>query len=126
VDREIINYDAFFQEIQIAFEGLATVFDQAISNQKIYVALLDGSGVETTPTRAEVCIKYKPMRADVMQLTTSPQTMVKQFTKWDAYVTTTRRPVAPTYVGLNVFDSTLGKPIWWNGTVWKDATGATV
>lgn len=25
-----------------------------------------------------------------------------------------------------VFDSTLGKPVWWNGTNWVDATGATV
>jgi hypothetical protein len=25
-----------------------------------------------------------------------------------------------------VWDSTLGKPIWWNGTVWKDAAGTTV
>lgn len=24
------------------------------------------------------------------------------------------------------FDTTLGKPIWWSGSVWKDATGATV
>ena len=24
------------------------------------------------------------------------------------------------------FDTTLGKPIWWNGSAWKDATGTTV
>ncbi len=29
-------------------------------------------------------------------------------------------------VGGTVFDTTLGKPIWSNGTVWKDAAGATV
>jgi hypothetical protein len=29
-------------------------------------------------------------------------------------------------VGAMMFDTTLGKPIWSNGTVWKDATGATV
>lgn len=28
--------------------------------------------------------------------------------------------------GTYYFDTTLGKPIWWNGTVWIDATGATV
>jgi len=34
----------------------------------------------------------------------------------------------PTVVGLGTmyFDTTLNKPIWWNGTVWIDATGATV
>lgn len=35
------------------------------------------------------------------------------------------RPTVTT-VGFMCFDTTLGKPIWWNGTVWKDATGATV
>lgn len=29
-------------------------------------------------------------------------------------------------VGHIVFDTTLGIPIWWDGSVWKDATGATV
>ena len=28
--------------------------------------------------------------------------------------------------GYLYFDETLGKPIWWNGTVWVDATGQTV
>ena len=28
--------------------------------------------------------------------------------------------------GTYYFDTTLGKPIWWNGTAWVDATGATV
>lgn len=39
--------------------------------------------------------------------------------------TTAGRPTVTT-VGYMVFDSTLGKPIWWNGSVWKDATGTTV
>ena len=29
-------------------------------------------------------------------------------------------------IGYLYFDTTLGKPIWWNGTAWVDATGATV
>lgn len=40
-------------------------------------------------------------------------------------VTTAGRPSAPTG-GQMFFDSTLGKPVWWNGSNWKDATGATV
>lgn len=39
--------------------------------------------------------------------------------------TTGSRPTA-TATGQSHFDTTLQKPIWWNGTVWKDATGATV
>lgn len=28
--------------------------------------------------------------------------------------------------GMMIFDNTLNKPLWWNGTAWVDATGATV
>jgi hypothetical protein len=38
---------------------------------------------------------------------------------------TSTRPSSP-ILYCNFFDMTLGKPIWWNGTAWKDATGATV
>ncbi len=33
---------------------------------------------------------------------------------------------SPTYVGTSAFDTTNGKPVYWNGTAWVDATGATV
>lgn len=29
-------------------------------------------------------------------------------------------------IGTMFFDTTLGKPIWWNGTNWVDATGSQV
>ena len=37
----------------------------------------------------------------------------------------TSRPASPA-VGCQFFDPTIGKPIWWNGTAWVDATGAAV
>jgi hypothetical protein len=40
--------------------------------------------------------------------------------------TTAARPTGTLRAGAQWFDSTLGKPIWWNGTGWVDATGATV
>ena len=39
---------------------------------------------------------------------------------------TTNRPITWLYLGYYYFDTTLSKPVWWNGTVWKDATGLTV
>lgn len=39
--------------------------------------------------------------------------------------TTGARPGAPVLYQV-YFDTTLGKPIWWAGAAWKDATGATV
>jgi len=38
---------------------------------------------------------------------------------------TAARPSSPTLY-MPYFDTTLGKPIWWTGASWKDATGATV
>jgi len=40
--------------------------------------------------------------------------------------TKTQRPVENLLVGQQFFDTTLGIPIWWNGTVWKNASGTTV
>jgi len=42
-------------------------------------------------------------------------------------VTTASRPVATSVpAGSHIFDTTLSKPIWSNGAVWVDSTGATV
>lgn len=40
-------------------------------------------------------------------------------------VTTANRPTG-IGAGASVFDTTLGKPVWYNGTAWVDATGTTV
>ena len=40
--------------------------------------------------------------------------------------TTRKRPTENIPIGLMYFDTTLSKPIWWTGTNWVDATGATV
>jgi hypothetical protein len=44
--------------------------------------------------------------------------------------TTAQRPVStvqiPLAIGQFYFDTTLGYPIWYNGTVWKNASGTTV
>jgi len=40
--------------------------------------------------------------------------------------TTAQRPTKGLYAGRPYFDSTLGKPIFYSGTGWVDATGAGV
>lgn len=37
--------------------------------------------------------------------------------------TTVNRPTKFLFLGRPYFDSTLGFPVWWNGTIWVDATG---
>lgn len=44
-----------------------------------------------------------------------------------AAYTTAGRPSASTLgIGSNIFDSTLNKPIWSDGTNWRDAAGVVV
>ena len=44
--------------------------------------------------------------------------------------TTANRPVnttqVPLLIGQYYYDTTLDRPIWWNGSVWKKADGTTV
>lgn len=42
------------------------------------------------------------------------------------YGTTANRPTLNLQIGQFYFDTTLNYPIWWNGTVWKNASGTTV
>lgn len=39
---------------------------------------------------------------------------------------TSRRPPSPVVSNEPFFDTTLGKPIWWNGSAWVDASGVVV
>jgi hypothetical protein len=44
-----------------------------------------------------------------------------------AHYASVSRPALPTtIIGAQIWDSTLGKPLWWNGFSWKDATGTVV
>jgi hypothetical protein len=40
--------------------------------------------------------------------------------------TTANRPTLLLQIGQMYYDTTLGIPIWYNGTVWKNASGTTV
>lgn len=40
--------------------------------------------------------------------------------------TTANRPSTFRFTGMSYLDTTLNKPIWWNGSAWIDATGTTV
>lgn len=42
------------------------------------------------------------------------------------YGATADRPAQSLQIGQFYYDTTLGIPIWYNGTVWKNASGTTV
>jgi hypothetical protein len=43
-----------------------------------------------------------------------------------SFGTTAERPAINLLIGQTYFDTTIGIPIWWNGTVWKNASGTSV
>jgi len=46
---------------------------------------------------------------------------------WETLYATADRPVPDSgQLGLRIYDTDLGKPVWWNGTEWTDATGTAV
>jgi hypothetical protein len=49
-----------------------------------------------------------------------------QATATPDYGTTVNRPTANQQIGQFYFDTTLGYPIWWNGTKWVNASGTGV
>lgn len=49
--------------------------------------------------------------------------VIEQSSSDDAYGTTQNRPSSLITTGYKYFDTTLNKPIWWNGTKWVDYNG---
>ena len=49
-----------------------------------------------------------------------------QATATPDYGTTVNRPVNKLQIGQMYFDTTLGYPIWWNGTKWVNYNGTVV
>lgn len=58
------------------------------------------------------------------------RSLVRGATSWQygkLIGTTAERPIARFLAqGYQYFDTSLGKPIWWNGSAWKDSAGNTV
>ena len=56
-------------------------------------------------------------------------TQIDNFTRANAnvrYGTTAQRPAVGQLIGQQYFDTTLGIPIWYNGTKWVNSSGTVV
>lgn len=71
-------------------------------------------------------VLISPTTTEPMILASDTTTILSDYIK-SAIVATSGRPTASSVGnGAMLYDSTLGKPIWSNGSVWKDASGTTV
>jgi len=92
-----------------------------------------GPSVPTTGTwpRGYVLVLKSPFISGVSEYTctTGGTPGTWRASKWIVGRGTTRPTLTANDVGVMFMDNTLdsdGKPIWWNGTAWVDATGAVV
>jgi hypothetical protein len=85
----------------------------------------------------KVSLSYPNLRIDGMpQLSSFVEAVLVAFRQIAGAInnpdfgSTAQRPPSTIVPGLSVgqsyFDTTLGKPVWWDGTHWVDATGASV
>ena len=110
----------------ILFEGSATVFYDDETLQSVEVAMLN-SGVENNGILSSITVEYSPLDPAAMAITLrNDQIKMFRTQRNISSGTTAQRPNIDLYVNQQYFDTSLNKPIWWNGSVWKDAAGTTV
>ena len=108
------------------FEGIATIFNDNLNFQSITVYELD-SGVEKGGSLSEITVTYVPLDVRVFNITTNANTIViLRKSRTISSGTTAQRPAFDLHVGQTYFDTTLSKPIWWDGSAWRDAAGTVV
>jgi hypothetical protein len=110
----------------VLFDGDATIFVANELLQSVEVAMIDG-GVENNNVFSWITVEYAPLDALAFNLTTTTDTVrLYRTARNNMSGSTAQRPDIDLFVNQQYFDTTLSKPIWWNGTVWKDAAGTTV
>lgn len=110
----------------VLFEGMSTIFNSNLVMQSITVYVLNG-GVESGGILSEITVAYEPLDPKVFNITASANTIqVRRKSSTIHSGTTLQRPTFNVYAGQPYFDTTIGKPIWHNGTSWVDAVGTVV
>ena len=107
------------------FEGTAAVFNADLTKQSITVFALQGT-TETSGVGSQITVEYEPLDCKALGITTNADTIKVNRNVRAMVGTTAIRPTVDRYTGQQYWDTTLAKPIWWNGANWVDATGATV
>jgi hypothetical protein len=71
--------------------------------------------------------EYAANSANISFIAVTPSSFVRRSGAIaGGFGTTAARPTQLLYPGYPYFDTTLNRPIWWNGSGWRDSAGATV
>ena len=92
------------------------------------IHLLNHSLLSDTVTDTSFNIEWNNLKQvldKLYELKENGSIYVMNYSQRKETVSSSTRPVTP-IIGMCVFDETLKKPIWYNGTNWIDATGITV
>lgn len=123
IDCENIKPDTLAKAELLLFEGLASIFYDDLSLNKIYITCIKSDGNEE-PIGGLARITFSPLNVHSMRLTEQGIT-VNQKAKNIFIGGTNQRPTSP-YPSMYWFDITLNKPIFYDGTNWRDGSGQIV
>jgi hypothetical protein len=70
--------------------------------------------------------QYQDQFSNALRLYFAQIDAFTQYTAVPTSGTTKNRPGAQLFIGQMYFDTTLGIPIWWNGTHWVNSVGTGV
>ena len=125
VDTENIKPDSVRKTKLTLFDGFATILDNDISKQTIYIEFVDTDG-NTSNMGGTVKVTVMPLNVRFLGSIESGIHVRENKTDKEICIgRTSERPITP-YAGQCWFDANLNKPVWFNGSVWKDASGTTV
>ena len=124
IDVDNPNPDTIIKQDFPLFVGSATIFNDDWNSQTISVYVLN-NGVESSAFVSELVVTYVPLDIDLMQITSvTDQIVVKEKSDELNRGTTANRPNTP-YIGMCYFDTSITRPIWWDGSTWRDSQGVT-
>ena len=129
-DTPLINVNEIKARLKI-FDGRGIIFTDVLADNIITVDALDNTGAVTAlSVLSELIVKYKAVSTNAANITTATPTVVAlNSNKATGIGSTAQRPVIALYLGMQYFDTSLGKPVYCsqlNPVVWRDAAGNIV
>jgi hypothetical protein len=102
------------------------------NGELVFGVLIQDNGTTTTGHTVNVSYEILGNKSIVAKEIKTPTTAsatpkaIKRHTQLSSFSGTTENRPTTTFKGFQYFDTTLGKPVWWNGANWVDSNGTVV